>query len=287
MIRRKIEPKVVEITRELAIKMAAMTRSPRERAINDRRKDFLKEKVLSGKFHTCIWASVKCRETGVIYRVNGQHTSELFSNWEGELPKVYAVLESVECDTLSEVAILWAQYDNLRSARSRTDINVAYAGAIPELEHLSKAVINVVIGSLAMEEHGYRNGRVDQEEKAALLFKDTDFALWFGSMIISEETRRLLNKSQIGNAMLACWRIDPKIATKFWIEVRDGTNKWADSPSRILNKFLLNHALIRGKSYSVSPHEMRNRCILAWNAYRNKSKVIKPYRSKMSDVAPE
>jgi hypothetical protein len=79
-------PKTENVTQSLAIKFRDMDPVPHDRPLNPKRVDAYRKMLAAGLFRPVQWATVHCHETQATYRVNGKHTSNLFSEYE-ELPQ--------------------------------------------------------------------------------------------------------------------------------------------------------------------------------------------------------
>lgn len=276
-------PKYLKLTRKLATEFANMTRCPDDREIQDARTQMLKKAVHAGRFRAPDWASAVCLETGIEYRVNGKHTSTMFSSWDGELPKLMVSVTQFECQTLKEVAELYATYDAKFSTRNSSDIYVVYARSVPELANVHKSTIRLAAAGMgyARWERTTCTGHSSNEDRANLLINNPDFVLWLEALQTKLKDNLFLHRGPVVAAMFKTWERDQEECDAFWNEVKTGSNTDTKSPSRVLQRWLLGVILSRKGNKDIEQthdHEMLVKCIHAFNAWkRGESTKLKYY----------
>lgn len=108
-------PKTYKVTPKLATEFAEMEAVNIDRPLSERRLQVYERQVHSGGFRPVTWAKAYCTETDAIYRVNGKHTSTLFSRLPKELLNdLHVIIEEYICDTLGDVANLYSTFDSCR-----------------------------------------------------------------------------------------------------------------------------------------------------------------------------
>ena len=276
--------KVVRVTQALADEFANMA-SVVERPVGERRLMVYERIMKAGEFRPCTWGKAYCKETGQWYRVNGQHTSVLYSRLLPELVEPpYVTLEIYQCETLDDVAKLWATYDNKLQSRSVSDINHSFASVVPELKDVRRRVIDLCVSGIWQHSVGGSRGgcisrTADAPERAEVLLDETEFVLWVDKMIGSGVTNghRHLCRAGVVAAMYATWKKAKGASTTFWESVRDETGATPDCPDRKLSRWLLttiSHAGgDRPQSKKADSREMYVRGIYAWNAWRRGEKL--------------
>lgn len=100
-------PKTQKVTKALAKQFAEMDAAPHDRPLSERRLQVYTRLLNEGQFRPVAWTLATCRETGGTYRINGKHTSVMLSNLE-DIPEFYVTIEEYSCDTLEDVARLYA-----------------------------------------------------------------------------------------------------------------------------------------------------------------------------------
>lgn len=247
---------------QLVERFAKMQRFSGDRPLSKDRCERLRSLLEEGRFRTCAWAVCKCLEDGKEYRINGQHTSKVLSEFNGSLPAVFVTVERYEADTLQDVAELFATFDPRWSVRSTADTNNAWAQSIPELANVHSRVINLAASGMATHYYLTASRRFSQEARGRMISKNVKFVLWIDGLDINLSSKSHLRRAAPVAAMYATFLVDLDAATEFWTEVRNGSGASPETPSRVLEKFLL-------KSDSRSQEtEMFAKCIHAWNSFR-------------------
>ena len=292
-------PKIVKVTKKLAQTFAEMDAAPRDRPLSERRLMVYRKILQEGGFRPVNWASVECKETGGTYRVNGKHTSTMLANLP-ETPEFYAILEEYTCDTLEDVAKLYATFDSSIQSRNARDIYLSFAATVPELKGLPASHITVAVTGMSMHLQGGNEsskGRDQAADRAENLLEYPEFVLWLSGIFSSGESggdqskrgerqqSKHLRRQPVAGAMMGCWLKAKGPANLFWEAVRDETGATPNLPDRKLARFLLTTAVNDGsgakKFRPVSGREMYVRCIHGWNAWRkNESTNLNYYPDK-------
>jgi hypothetical protein len=286
-------PKSEKVTRSLALKFRDMDPVPHDRPLNPRRVDAYRKMLAAGLFRPVQWATVHCSETQATYRVNGKHTSNLFSEYE-ELPQqIHATIEHYHCDTMDDVARLYATFDSRSQVRTTNDINRAFAAIDEDLSQLPTKIINVCVTAISYWRHGDGYAVVAAAERAECLLDDTnkEFVAWVHDILgnSATEATRLLWRSPVVSAMYATYQKSRRDAREFWLAVRDGTGASPKKPDRVLNRFLLSRAVNSGrgagagslkKIEACSQREMFVKCLHAWNAWRRDTTTDLKYHAQ-------
>lgn len=271
-------PKTHKVTKALAKQFAEMEAAPRDRPLSERRLLVYNQLLAAGQFRPVTWASAICKETGDIYRVNGKHTSTMLSGLE-KMPDFYVTVEEYECETLEDVAHLYATFDSKMQSRSANDIYQSFAGTIKELNEVSRASVTLAINGLSYAQWGEAVHSHQPAERAELLIDNTNFVLWVDELVHGaadgEKKRRSydLMKMPVCAAMYGAWSKNRSDATKFWTAVRDETGSKPDLPDRKLAKYLSTVASERQGSRARRAKHAGNReiyvkCLHGWNAWR-------------------
>lgn len=277
-------PKTHRITNKIAKEFADMEPAPQDRPLSERRLQVYERVAREGGFRPCIWAKALCAETDQFYRVNGKHTSTLFSTLDlKELPELFAVVEEYTCDTLEDVARLYATFDSQIQSRNTGDINRAFAATIPELKDIPRLHINLIVSALAADKFGIRiYGSKQAAERAELLFDNVDFALW-ANEIITPKDAAILRRVPVVAAMKGTYVKSKKAAEEFWCAVRDQTGPSPNTADRKLAKYLMTTNAIqatesaRRQRYLADAREFYVKCIHAWNAWRKNETTALQY----------
>jgi hypothetical protein len=279
-------PQGVRATAKLAKGFAEMQACESERPYKPPIAAMIRDALLTSQFRTAVWAKAHCREDGSVRRVNGKHSStEIDKLYEaGKLTVAPVVtVEEYTCDTLADVADLYATFDPGRSSRSANDINAIYHAAAPKLADVARGSFNLAVAAVAYATWEDQYTKHIARDQALLALEFPGFILWLHDLVHGRQAKFLL-PGTVAAAMFHCWRKSQQAATEFWQAVRDGTDPAPTSPSRRLQKYLLTGSNIGRVSGGVkvlaSQREMYVKSLHAWNAYRRGGATdLKYYRN--------
>ena len=270
-------PKVHKITAKLAKEFCEMEAVHTDRPLSERRLNIYRHILDAGGFRPVTWARAYCEETNQIIRLNGKHTSTLFSSVDlSKYQDLHAIIEDYECDTLEDVAKLYATFDSQTQARTAGDVNRSFAAVVPELRDAPLPLINLFVSALnynPTEIHG--RSPKPAAERAEELFDNIDVCQWLWKMFENQSGSRHLQRAPVTAVMIASWRKAKQPATEFWKAVRDETGGSPDLPDRKLARFLLTTSSIgagnrsgRTQRFRIQSREYYVRSVKAWNAWR-------------------
>lgn len=274
---RKEKPKTVQATKLLVKEFAEMEKLPRERPLSERRLQIYRRLLSAGEFRPVTWASAHCKETDTIYRVNGQHTSTLLAELE-KLPDFFVTVERYVCDTLEDVAKLYATFDSGIGSRTNNDIIQSFASTIKELAGIKKKTFISVVAAASYHKWGLTYHQHPPAERAELLFDHIEFAIWADGILwptdSNQEEAKHMNRAGVVTAMMGSYQKSQSDSDKFWRLVQTGDAPKANDPSRVLQRYLLRTrartcmaSAPRGKE-TASFREMLAKCTTAWSAWR-------------------
>jgi len=230
--------------------------------------EFLGRLLEEGKFHDCDWATATLG--GVLYRVNGGHSSLMLSrvvSEDGNHPLgINARILHFHCDTLEDLADLFDQFDRPESMRTQVEKIGAHKGAIDMLDSISSTTVSRCIAGVAW--HMRDDGNSDalaQDEKIKLIHENVGFILWAKPYV----SLRRLNSVGTVAAMYTCYGRNRALASCFWDLVKDESHESSMNASRILAVFLRGPAAFqKNKASKWSSRAVYAKCIHAANAWR-------------------
>lgn len=272
--------KTLKVTKKLADEWQTMDSAHVDRPLSERRLSVYKKVLEDGLFRPVTWAKVYCKETGQYYRVNGKHTSTLFSSIDlSKVQDLIAVIEDYECDSIDDVSRLYSTFDSQAQVRNATDINRSFSAVIPELCHCDTRFINTVVSALAYADNpGAHSASTSTNktaaERAEALFDNVDFAIWLEKILGPRGKNHHLWRVPVVAAMKVTWHKAKGPASQFWEAVRDETGAKPELPDRKIAKFLTTTTASLGsrngtaKRFLIQPREYYVKCIHAWNAWR-------------------
>src|SRR5215469_842274 len=145
---RLVKSETVPLTRELARQFRDLEPSPTERELSPSRLKMLKEKAVAKQLVTFHWS--RARRGAHIWRMNGQHSSNMLCDLNGEFPDgLFVHLDDYEVDEMSGLALLFRQFDDRKSGRTVGDVAGAYQGLVPELAGVPRDIAKLGIEGIA------------------------------------------------------------------------------------------------------------------------------------------
>lgn len=287
-------PKTRKVTAAFAKEISELPHCVADRPLKELRLTAYERMVRAGEFRPVNWATAVCKETGAKYRVNGRHTSVLFTRLDlSEVQDLYVSLEEFECDAMEDVANLFSTYDSKLQSRTTRDINRSFAAIVPELAQMPIRYIDWLVGGLVWHVHQTAGGLTETAaDKAERLLEHVPFAVWVHEIISGgKEATSLLGRVPVVGAMATTYGRHQSDATEFWSLVRDETDK-AGSVTRQLAKFLTRTSVKEGAgskkpdSRNATAREFFVRCLHAWNAWRG-DKCLTQIRYCKDDGVPK
>lgn len=284
--------KVVKLTNKLALEFSELD-SVRDRPLSERRLAVYERMVSQKLFRPCSWAKAFSAESNQWYRVNGQHTSTLFSRLN-PLPDLLISVEEYECDTDEDVSRLWATFDSQKGSRTASEINHAFAATIEELREISRRIIDACVTGIAYSssrgQHGSMYSQVSPAERAEVLFDNSDFVLWVNALGLAENKNRHLLRGGIIAAMYTTYRKAKAKSDEFWRLVISEESPLRTCPTRQLARWTLSTncqtgygSASKARKKIADPREFMVRSIHAWNAWRKDEEMS---FSRYSNLAP-
>jgi hypothetical protein len=274
---RTAKSETVHLTRELVKKMRALPPSPTERELDVRRKEYLLARLREGTFHSLLWVTGEV--DGVVYRVNGQHSSAmLLELGDEEFPKDLTVhTDHLICNGMAGLVMAFRQYDNRASARKPLDIAGAYQGIEGDLGSVPRWLGKLGIEGIVWYEKFVARHDVPTGDDVYSQFAAQEnhaFLLWLATVFQGR-----VNGVTIPPVIAAIWatyRADPESANLFWSDIRDqGREFEAEHPTSTLWDWL---DRLHRKEMVVKPLQKYQGVIYGWNAYREGRETIRDIR---------
>jgi hypothetical protein len=143
-----INSETKSLTPELAQRFKAMLPSPTERMFDPARAKMLREKAEAGQLVTFNWATAKVGDKE--YRVNGQHSSAVLAELNGEFPQGLKVhMDTYQVDNNEGLAVLFRQFDARKSGRTPMDVSGAYQGLYTDLAGVARGAAKLAVEGVA------------------------------------------------------------------------------------------------------------------------------------------
>jgi hypothetical protein len=274
-------PKVVRITKELAQQFANMEPCIGDRPLSKARMSKLSKLLGKDNLKHCVWCKAFCKATDKDYRINGKHTSHLFS--ECVIPKdCYVTVCEYVCDSLKDVATIYAAFDNPLSSRTMTDILIPYKATEAKFENVIPRLANIIAAGISYKLWGRRKVVVFREDRVATILDEPDFVVWANDLLATPEAV-FLRKQGVVAAMFATWKVSQTDCKQFWGDVCFHSSD--DSQAARYFNFLRELEMGYVASNNFNVREIYVRGVKHWNLWREGS-LNKFHYSKKS-LTPE
>jgi hypothetical protein len=282
---RLVKAQTVPVTKKLADEFSVMEKTDIERPLKEKKIARLRALLNNKEFRPTTFARALCKEDGVTYRVDAQHSSTMLADAAATdkalLEGVYVHLEDYECDTKKDVAALWGTFDSKEQVRSGSDIVNAVSQTIDKVKNVNQKLVNLAVGALNyagnVTNMGGGKSGATAVERASVLHDHKNFVIFLKNCLGSDqknEDTACLWRVPVVAAIFATYQKDREAAKAFWRAVRDGSGAKPDLPDRKLQKWLLALAPSGGRGSGTPTAEkvvaktVLGRCIEAWNLHR-------------------
>jgi hypothetical protein len=277
---------VSPLTIEDILKHANLEQAPFERPLNEKRVEFLMNKVRSGLAVPFNWTEAVLKGNTDIdkesvdntFRINGQHSSEALKRLHelGELPKgLIAVISTFEINSMEGAANLFAQLDHRGSARTELDVYGSFKDTHEELRNISRKIGLRALKAWAWHEREVEGVKVPVNDDLPFRYSDEGLWPWLlfcGEMVNSSAVHKHIHqRDSILAAIYACFLVDRDAAHIFWSAVCRQGGIFSDEeqhPAVTLADWLVKQCG-DNKDDDVAPAGFYRACIIAWNAYRS------------------
>lgn len=274
---RLINSEVKPLTPDLAVAFRDLERSPTEREINPARLKMLREKAEAGLLVTFHWAKAKLG--GKWLRVNGQHSSNMLCDLNGNFPANLKVhLDEYEVDGPQGLAALFRQFDERKSSRSAADVAGAFQNLEAALREVAKPVGKIGVEAVTWYRRTVEGAFTPSGDEQYSLFNEPGlhgYLRWLND-VFSIKTPEL-KRTAVVAAMYATFIRNEGEARKFWDQVARGGVEYEDNaPATVLDTWLKRAK--EGELEDLKPGQYYQGCIYAWNAYRE-TKTLKDIKA--------
>jgi hypothetical protein len=270
---RLVNVEVKDLTPELAKEFSEMEASPTERELKDKRLRYLLDKAKAGQLVTFHWS--RARIGNKLLRMNGQHSSKMLCSLNGSFPTGLKVcIEDFEVDSMDDLPLLFRQYDQSNSVRSKSDNAFAYQGAAKggAIRDLNKNNAKRAVSGVAWYRRIVLTDPVPKGDDVFSLFNEEDlhsFIRWIAGTVHEKKTYELAVVPVIG-AMHATFVANSDEARAFWKQVVAVGEYEDNEPTTMLAKWL---RAIGDKELKVKEANHYQGCIYAWNAHRQEKQI--------------
>lgn len=272
------------LTPDLCRLHQALPRVQGDRKIDQRRIDDLIFKARNGLLKAINWAT--CAWEGELYRVNGGHTSWLFSDQAGKEPIPHGLMvitEKYAAQTMEDVIQVWRAIDNQSSARNAAEqARTLQITLHPTLQKIAASSLLTLMAGLvrARTGKGFRM-RINNEERITILREYEEDAVWLAEhffLAYFDKERKIVNRSCVMSAITKTAWVSRDKSLIFWNLVLTGEAPSPKDPTRKLRELLI--ATKSGNTAGrmagmLNDPELENACLWHWNRWRNGLEVDK------------
>lgn len=271
---RLVTSKTHELDRPSAIrhaqKHAGLKRCPTERDLTIKHVEELAQRIKGGRMLPFCWATVEYN--GATYRMNGQHSSAAILEVGDALPpKIVIHMDHYEASNAADMANLFRQFDSRISSRTKQDVAGAYQGLMPELEGVSRRRGKLGVEGVAWYLRQIERMPVASGDDLYDMFLNPayhPFLRWV-DRILSVKTPEMERAAIIG-AMYHTFITSETGSQEFWPHVARNDLEDDDDARSVLSRELVS---IKEEKRAVAPAEFYAKCIKAWNAFRNGTRI--------------
>jgi|SRR6516225_6814663 hypothetical protein len=270
-----LRSEALPLTKQLVERFANMRASPTERELDLKRVKHLRTKADHGLLLPFQWAIALFE--GEEYRVNGQHSSIMLSELDGNLPDdLVAHIDYFQADDRQSLAMLFRQFDDRRSSRSSADIAAAYQGLQTALKDVPRKIGKLGIDAVAWYNRNVEGLPVAPGDDKYKMFDDQNlhqFLCWLAELFATK-VPELMRPTIVAAIYGSFLKTDE--AETFWTSVARGGVEYDDNhPATKLYDWL--KALKGQKDADIKPANLFQGAVYAWNAHR-KGKMISTIR---------
>lgn len=279
----------VQLTHELAMKILETTEVPGDRGLRKAQVDkiIMNMRRNTFRYETVSLATAVCRENGVEYRENGQHTCQAALALPADFPHEKVNLLTYECDTLEDVRTLYGTFDQ-NAVRTKSNVVISQLKGTSQFQGVSDRIIRTLTAGVSVWQWdtGAKRSAHDGEDVAYLIQKDhavtvnrvVEFVVANGGF--TSEGSKFMDRSSVYAALLETFGAVPTKAPEFWNAVATGARLEDHDPRLKLRNTLMvtklhnANAKVKGQAgRSAGTEEMYRWCVHAWNAWRKGEKL--------------
>lgn len=263
------------LTKEIATKFRDMQASPTERKLDLKRVQHLRKKMTENLGVTFHWATAEIK--GKECRMNGQHSSTMLTEMNGEFPDgLYVHIDRYRVSNQKGLALLFRQFDDRKSSRGIADIAGAYQGLYEELREVPLGAAKLAIEGIAWHANQILGLVTPSGDDVWTLFErkqDYGFIKWLGELLTSKTSE--MKKASLVAAMYSTYLANELKAKEFWTWVAKGGDFEQDHPTTMLDEWLMEVKTITDVNKRPKPSNYYNAGIYCYNAYAEDHAVKK------------
>jgi hypothetical protein len=254
----------------------AIQATPVEREFDLKWAQEIKERVAAGHSVSFMWAVADLPMNGKLarLRVNGNHSSWALAELlrEDALPINLAVhLDTYSVSDRDGAVLLFRQFDNRKSSRTKEDISGAYQCFHETIRGCSRRSAKLAIEGVAWYRRDVQCYGVPSGDELYTLFNEDrlhPFVLMVDGSIDSKCNE--MKRVPVAAAMFGSWQDDARLSEKFWRLVALGSKRSESDAASDLDDELVR---IRDEKEHVTAGDVYAKCAKAWEAFKDGKRV--------------
>jgi hypothetical protein len=261
-----LKTEMVPLTRQVAEHHRDLPQIPGDRPLKSSHVKHLHNCHESGLFYSPTWSVVLYQ--GQHLRIDGKHSSNMLCSLNGHFPSnLHVTIRHFLAETEEDLAILFAQFDNQVSTRTRAERARVHLKLHQELSAIAPTSVTKATSGIAYALSDDGTQKFSREDQEQLIHSQKEFILWANQFV---GTRRMSRPGAVA-AMFMTWMRDNGAANEFWMLVRDQSHEDPKNASRKLGKFLelsIYDPLDQATKRKWTTRAFYVKSIHAWNAWR-------------------
>jgi hypothetical protein len=266
---RLIKSEHMPLTKPLAEQFRCMRASPTERELDEGHVKHLHEKFVAGHAVPFYWVTAILN--GVEVRMNGNHSSNALCQLNGAFPEGLMVhRDTFEVPNEDSLALLFRQFDDRKSGRSKEDVSGAYQGLYEPLRDVPRWIAKLGAEGIAWHERFAMQVSVPIGDDIYTLFADPKyhtFLRWLGETLTVKTPE--MRKASVVATMYGTFVANEPAAREFWSSVARGGVEFDDNaPATVLDTWLKQQK-DKKKKLGLTPAQFWQGCAYCWTAFRD------------------
>lgn len=245
-----------------------------EREVTEAHVQTLFDEMRRGNFNPLLVVLSTAELDGVVYKINGQHTSWAVYYMDSVEPGYSIMVRELryKVDTPDQLRMLYSTYDRLMG---RTDTHVTKVLTVdtPEMSGIPPSVIQRLVPGLKMWlfENNRERSRYKPEQVAALMRQHYSEVFRNVARFYQSHDEMHMRRAPVIAAQFATFYKVAQKAEEFWGPISTGLDLSSKSDPRWrLRDLLMNSSLNAGssKDRTIDAESLFRCCILSWNKWR-------------------
>ena len=262
-----IERRSIELTPELANHYLKYNTFEAQRPLKPEHIKELSEKMIDGRFRFGEIALAYSIEKQQDVMMNGQHVCFACIKTETTIPCIFERFGPLN---EHELSTLFRQFEI--EPRSLKDMVRVESIALKLSWSVGFSSLLVSAAILTGTKKSRAGGSFTREQKVKLLNTVIKEGNYISQVVTSQTVAKHLWKAPVFYAMFLTFRKDPSASYISWEKVKSGEKMTRDMPEMKLREYLINMtgSSIKFAGRRAENHEIISKCVMAWNAFRER-----------------